>query len=97
MTAADETTPIPSAPASVPPETQSSSQDGFSRFDENARKVASEAAGDMADKSDAYMHQGMANLNRAGSAVAGAIAQRPFSALMIAAVCGAMVAVARRA
>ncbi len=78
-------------------------QQGFSRFDETARKVsaqASEQASEMADnaaeKAQVYAHQGLDSLNRAGTAVAGAITQRPFVALISALLGGAMVALARR-
>ncbi|MBO1078167.1 hypothetical protein [Roseomonas haemaphysalidis] len=78
-------------------------QDGFSRFDATARKVTSEAAehasetaDDVSEAAQAYAHQGLDSLNRAGTAVAGAITQRPFVALISALLGGAMVALARR-
>jgi hypothetical protein len=88
-----------SAPA-TPAETQSSLQDGFSRFDETAHRLAEEAASNAGypeDDAQGYMHQGLDNISRAGSAVAGAIRQRPFVSLAAAALGGALLALSRRA
>jgi hypothetical protein len=90
--------PEPAASASA--ETQSSLQDGYSRFDETAHRLADHAAtsaGSAAEEAQGYVHQGMDNISRAGSAMAGAIRQRPFAALALAALSGALLAVSRRA
>lgn len=83
-----------------PSETQSNPQDGYSRFDETAHRLADQAAGsagEAADEAQGYVHQGLDNLSRAGSAVAGAVRQRPFVSLALAALGGALLAVSRRA
>jgi ElaB/YqjD/DUF883 family membrane-anchored ribosome-binding protein len=89
-----------SGPAdSTPNETQSSLQDGFSRFDETAHRLAghaAEGAQDAAAEAQGYVHQGLDSMSRAGSAVAGAIRQRPFVSLAVAALGGALLAVSRR-
>jgi hypothetical protein len=86
--------------ASATAETQSSLQDGYSRFDETAHRLA-ERAGEAtdqsaADEAEGYVHQGLHNISRAGSAVAGAIRQKPFVSLALAALGGALMAVSRR-
>jgi hypothetical protein len=89
----------PESAASGPTETQSSLQNGYSRFDETAQRLADSTAGPADHASGAaqgYVHQGLDNLSRAGSAVAGAIRQRPFISLAVAAIGGAMLAVSRR-
>jgi ElaB/YqjD/DUF883 family membrane-anchored ribosome-binding protein len=85
--------------ASAATETQSSLQDGFSRFDETAHRLAehaSQATGQTADEAEGYVHQGLHNISRAGSAVAGAIRQKPFVSLALAALGGALMAASRR-
>ncbi|MBO1073818.1 hypothetical protein [Roseomonas marmotae] len=80
-------------------ETQSSMQDGYSRFEETAHRLAEDAAGRIdagAERAEGYVHQGLDNISRAGSAVAGAIRERPFMSLAFAALGGALMAVARR-
>jgi len=77
---------------------QSSLQDGFSRLDETAKRLGDETRDTMetvADQAEGYVHQGMASLNKAGNAVAGAIRGRPFTALLVAGIGGAMAALAR--
>jgi len=77
---------------------QSSLQDGFSRLDETAKRLgddAREKVETVAEQAEGYVHQGMASLNKAGNAIAGAIRDRPFSALLIAGVGGALAALAR--
>jgi hypothetical protein len=81
------------------PDIQSSLQDGYSRVDETAKRLAGEAAEyskDAADVGESYVHQGMESLNKAGQAVASAIRERPFVSLLVAGLGGAMVALARR-
>lgn len=95
--------PVSETVAETKAEVKDNLQEGFSRFDETARKVtadaadaASDAAEDVSEKAQAYAHQGLDSFNRAGTAVAGAITQRPFVALISAMLGGAMVALARR-
>ncbi|RMI25913.1 hypothetical protein EBE87_05815 [Pseudoroseomonas wenyumeiae] len=74
-------------------------QDGYSRFEETAHRLAEEANGQVhhaAEDAQGYVHQGLNNMSRAGSAVAGAIRQRPFVSLALAALGGALMAVSRR-
>ncbi|RKK02498.1 hypothetical protein [Teichococcus wenyumeiae] len=83
----------------APGDTQSSLQDGYSRFEETAHRLAEEANGQVhhaAEDAQGYVHQGLNNMSRAGSAVAGAIRQRPFVSLALAALGGALMAVSRR-
>jgi ElaB/YqjD/DUF883 family membrane-anchored ribosome-binding protein len=91
----DKPEPAEQAPA----DTQSSLQNGYSRFDETAHRLAEQAnehAHHAADDAQGYVHQGLNNISRAGSAVAGAIRQRPFVSLAVAALTGALMAVSRR-
>jgi ElaB/YqjD/DUF883 family membrane-anchored ribosome-binding protein len=77
---------------------QSSLQDGYSRLDETAKRLseeASDATETVAEHAEGYVHQGMASLNKAGNAVAGVIRDRPFSALLVAGIGGALAALAR--
>jgi hypothetical protein len=95
--------PVSETLAEAKEDAKDSLQEGFSRFDETARKVSASAmehaedhAEDLSATTQAYAHQGLDSLNRAGTAVAGAITQRPFVALLSAMLGGAMVALARR-
>ena len=95
--------PVSETLAETQEDAKDSLQEGFSRFDETARKVsasamerAEEHAEDLSATTQTYAHQGLNSLNRAGTAVAGAITQRPFVALLSAMLGGAMVALARR-
>jgi hypothetical protein len=95
--------PVSETLAEAKEDSKDSLQEGFSRFDETARKVSASAMAkaeehdeDLPTAAQAYAHQGLNSLNRAGTAVAGAITQRPFVALLSAMLGGAMVALARR-
>lgn len=81
------------------PEIQSSLQDGFSRLDETAKRVAKEASDATQAASrepETYVHRGLATLSNTGSAVAAAIRNRPFTALLVGGLAGALMGLPRR-